>query len=52
MLVRTGRDTQRNLQDIETLLEIVASQLESPHRRGGWTPNVTKPVSRATPPVD
>lgn len=43
MLVRTVRDTERDLQDIETLLEIVASQPE--YRASPWRmddPNVTK----------
>lgn len=47
MLVRTVRDTQRDLQDIETLLEIVASQPD--YRASPWqmdNPNITKAGER------
>lgn len=47
MLVRTVRDTERDLQDIETLLEIVASQPE--YRASPWRmddPKITKSGER------
>ena len=47
MLVRTVRDSERDLQDIETLLEIVASQPE--YRASPWRmddPMITKQGER------
>ncbi|HYO03428.1 MAG TPA: hypothetical protein VET27_16765, partial [Mycobacterium sp.] len=47
MLVRIVRDTRRDLQDIETLLEIIASQPD--YRSSPWRiddPNITRAGER------